>query len=68
MLRAAVARTISLAVRYFASSRVAFREPSEDARTVDGEYEPISLVGSSVYRLASNGGDDKRDVSQSGSG
>ncbi len=34
---------------------VAFRKPSEDARTVDGEYEPISVVGSTVYRLASNG-------------
>ncbi len=34
---------------------VAFREPSEEARTVDGEYEPISVVGSTVYELARAG-------------
>jgi len=34
---------------------VAFREPSEEARTVDHEYEPISVVGSSVYELDRQG-------------
>jgi len=38
---------------------VAFRKPSEDARTVDDEYEPISAVGSTVYRPASKGDEPK---------
>ena len=31
---------------------VAFREPSEEARTVDDLYEQINVVGSTVYELA----------------